>query len=172
MKIEVEYLEFMWPMRHFLITCGEVQGPANIVAVSFCWPVSKNPSLIACALGQNSYSRKLIEATGEFVVNVPPKKLKKEIYFCGYHSGYQVDKFKATGLTPLPGRKVRTPIISECLAHMECRLRNQVETGDKILFIGEVVEAYADEELAKRKIKIEYAWGNFPEKVYSIRFKG
>jgi len=172
MKIEVEYLEFMWPMRHFLITCGEVQGPANIVAVSFCWPVSKNPSLIACALGQNSYSRKLIETTGEFVVNVPPKKLKKEIYFCGYHSGYQVDKFKATGLTPLPGRKVRTPIISECLAHMECRLRNQVETGDKILFIGEVVEAYADEELAKRKIKIEYAWGNFPEKVYSIRFKG
>ncbi|HEK85849.1 MAG: flavin reductase family protein [Candidatus Saccharicenans sp.] len=170
MKVEVEYLEFMWPMRHFLITCGEFSGASNIIAVSFCFPVSKNPPLIACAVGRNSYSRKLIEKTGEFVVNVPSARLKKEIYFCGYHSGSEVDKFKATGLTPLPGRKVKAPIIAECLAHMECRVSQEVETGDKILFIGEVIEAYAEEEIAQKKVKVEYASGDFPRKVYSLRF--
>ena len=49
MKVDVEYLEFMWPMRHFLIICGNIEGKSNIIAVSFCMPVSKEPSLIACA---------------------------------------------------------------------------------------------------------------------------
>jgi len=50
MKTKVEYLEFMWPMRHFLITCGDIKGKPNIIAVSFCMPVSKGPPLIACAI--------------------------------------------------------------------------------------------------------------------------
>ncbi len=171
MKIEVEYLQFMWPMRHYLITCGSIEGKSNIIAVSFCMPVSKVPPLIACAVGRKTYSCKLIENTREFIVNVPSKQLKQKIYYCGYHSGYRVDKFKETGLTPQSARKVKAPIIDECVAHMECKLKQEIETGDKILFIGEVVEAYADETLIKGERKIEYAMGDFPQKVYTTRFK-
>ena len=32
MKKDVEYLEYLWPMRHYLITCGEMGGEANIIA--------------------------------------------------------------------------------------------------------------------------------------------
>ncbi|MCK4397229.1 MAG: flavin reductase family protein [Candidatus Cloacimonadota bacterium] len=171
MKTDVEYLEFMWPMRHFLITCGDMKGNSNIIAVSFCMPVSKEPPLIACAIGKGAYSCKLIESTKEFIVNVPPEELKPKIYYCGFHSGYQVDKFKETGLTPQPARKVRVPIIDECVAHMECKVRQEIETGDKNLFIGEVIEAYADEALVKGERKIKYAKGDFPRKVYTTRFK-
>lgn len=171
MKTDVEYLEFMWPMRHFLITCGDMKGNSNIIAVSFCMPVSKEPPLIACAIGKGAYSCKLIESTKEFIVNVPPEGLKPKIYYCGFHSGYQVDKFKETGLTPQPARKVRVPIIDECVAHIECKVRQEIETGDKNLFIGEVIEAYADEALVKGERKIKYAKGDFPRKVYTTRFK-
>ena len=34
MKVDVEYLEFMWPMRHFLITCGDSEKKSNIIVVS------------------------------------------------------------------------------------------------------------------------------------------
>ena len=132
--------------------------------------VSKNPPLIACSIGENAYSRKLIEETKEFVVNVPPKKLKKEIYYCGFHSGYKVNKFKQTGLTSEPAQKVKAPIIGECVAFMECQVKQIIKTGDKILFIGEVLEAYADEALAKKEKKVEYATGEFPHKVYGGRF--
>jgi len=170
MKIDVEYLEFMWPMRHFLITCGNMERKSNIIAVSFCIPVSKRPPLIACAIGIGAYSCELIKETGHFVVNVPSEELRPKIYYCGYHSGRRVDKFKETGLTPQPARKVVTPIIDECVAHMECEVRQQVEAGDKNLYIGEVVEAYADEAVAKGKNKIDYAKGDFPRKVYGTRF--
>ncbi len=169
MKIEVEYLEYMWPMRHYLVTSGRFDGKNTIAAVSFCWPVSKNPPLVACALGLGSYSRELIEAGREFVINVPPASLKAKIYFCGYHRGRQIDKFKATGLTPLKGRQVDVPIINECPAQLECQVKDQLATGDKILFIGEVIEAYAEEEVARKKIKVDWAWGDFPKK-YVIRF--
>lgn len=171
MKTDVEYLEVMWPKRHFLITCGDIETKSNIIAVSFCMPVSKEPPLIACAIGRRTYSYKLIESAKELIVNVPPKELKDKIYYCGFNSGYQVDKFKETGLTPRPARKVKAPIVDECVAHMECKVRQEIETGDKILFIGEVIEAYADEALLKGERKVEYAKGDFPRKIYATRFK-
>jgi len=134
-------------------------------------PVSKEPPLVACAIGRRSYSCKLIESTKEFIVNIPPEELKPKIYYCGLHSGYQVDKFKETGLTPQPARKVKAPIIDECVAYMECKVRKEIETGDKKLFIGEVIEAYADEALVKGERNVEYAKGGFPKKIYATRFR-
>ena len=170
MKVDVEYLEFMWPMRHLLITCGDLKGKSNIIAVSFCMPVSKVPPLIACAIGRTSCSYDLIKNRKEFVINIPPASLKPKIYYCGFHSGYQVDKFKETGLTPKPARKVKVPIIDECVAHMECLVRQEIETGDKSLFIGEVIEAYADDAILKGERNFDYAQGEFPSKVYTTRF--
>ncbi|MEA2006417.1 MAG: flavin reductase family protein [Acidobacteriota bacterium] len=158
-------------MRHFLITCGDIKGKSNIIALSFCMPLSKEPPLIACTIGRETYSCKLIEDTKEFIVNVPSKELKPKIYYCCFHSGHHVDKFKETGLTPQPGRKVRVPIIDECIAHMECKLKQEIKAGDKNLFIGEVIEAYADEAVMKGEKKIGYAEGDFPRKIYATRFR-
>jgi flavin reductase (DIM6/NTAB) family NADH-FMN oxidoreductase RutF len=171
MKVDVEYLEFMWPMRQFLITCGDIRKRPNVIAVSFCMPVSKRPPLLACAIGTGAYSYELISDTKEFVVNVPPAALKAKIYFCGTHSGRDVDKFKETGLTPGAARTVKAPIIDECAAHMECLVKQEIGAGDKYLIIGEVVEAYADEAIVKGDLEVEYARGDFPRKVYATRFK-
>jgi flavin reductase (DIM6/NTAB) family NADH-FMN oxidoreductase RutF len=165
-KTDVEYLEYMWPMRHFLFTCGAGQDTRNIIAVSFCMPVSKVPPMIACAIGRTAYSCEIIEQTKEFVINVPSQQLKHHIYYCGFHSGRDVNKFQETGLTPHPARQVKAPIIKECVAHMECRVEHTVDAGDKRLFIGQVLEAYADEDLAQGRRTVGYAAGEFPRKIY------
>lgn len=170
MKVDTEFLEYLWPMRHFLITCADSKGEPNIIAVSFCMPVSRTPPLIACALGKRAYSCSLIETTGEFTVNVPGKELEKAVYFCGYHSGRACDKFRETGLTAVPGRSVKVPSIDECIAAMECVVRDKLVTGDKKLFVGEVVEAYAEEDVVKKVKKVDYTLGSFPRKVYGMRF--
>ncbi len=169
-KIDVEYLEYMWPMRHFLITCGTMEGDANIIAVSFCMPVSKTPPMLACAVGHEMHSCGIIEQLREFVVNVPPQYLKQRIYYCGTHSGKLVNKFQETGLTPQPARQVKVPVVKECVAHMECRVEQVADTGDKRLFVGTVLEAYADEDLVQGLRKVEFAGGGFPRKIYGARF--
>lgn len=167
-KIHTEHLKYFWPMRHYLVTCGS-EGRTNIIPVSFCMPVSKAPPMVACAIGQMAYSTQLIQQTKEFVINVPTQDLKRQIYYCGFHSGRDVDKFKETGLTPQPANYVATPIISECVAHMECRVEQAINSGDKILFIATVVDAYADEDIASGRRSTEYPTGDFPEKVYGSR---
>ena len=52
---------------------------------------------------------------------------------------------------------------------MECKVRQQIKIEDKIMFIGELIEAYADESIVKGKQSVEYAKGNFPRKIYAIR---
>ena len=169
-KSDVEYLEFLWPMRHYLITCGPFPAKSNIIAVSFCMPVSKSPPMIACAIGREMYSSALIDKTREFVVNVPPQILNRQIYYCGTHSGREVNKFRETGLTPQRARQVDIPIIAQCVAHMECRVERTMDTGDKRLFVGAVLEAYADEDIVHGRRTVEYAAGGFPVKIYGTRF--
>jgi flavin reductase (DIM6/NTAB) family NADH-FMN oxidoreductase RutF len=170
-KVDTEYLKHFWPMRHYLVTCGSGE-PANIITVSFCMPVSREPPMVACAIGRKMYSSEIIHETGEFIVNVPPEDLECQVYFCGFHSGRDVDKFKETGLTPLPARHVDTPIIAECIAHMECRVVRSVRTGDKNLFIATVLDAYADEDIEQGRRTVRYGAGDFPKKVYGGRLDG
>lgn len=170
MMKDVEFLEFMWPMRTFLITCGEMEGSSNIIAVSFCMPASKQPPLLACAISKTAYSSDLIGTQKEFVVNVPLEALRRQIYFCGTHSGRDGDKFARSGLTPRAARRVKAPVIAECVAFMECTDVRTVSAGDKNLFVGEVVEAYADESLTADDLQPEFAEGHFPAGIYGMRF--
>ncbi len=170
-KSDVEYLEYMWPMRHYLITCGDIQGQSNIITISFCMPVSKEPPMLACAIGKDTYSCDFIERTQEFVVNVPLKGLKKQIYYCGFHSGRDVNKFQKTSLTAQPARSVNAPIIEECVAYMECLVEHAIDTGDKRVFVGRVIEAYACDDLISGQRTEEYASGEFPRKIYGTRFQ-
>lgn len=58
-----------------------------------------------------------------------------------------MDKFKETGLTPIPSLEVRPPRIEECFGHLECRVVQSITCGDHTLFVGEVVATSADAEV-------------------------
>lgn len=76
---------------------------------------------------------------------------------CGSMSGREHDKFEETGLTPASAKKVKCPIIGECVAHLECTLHSQHTTGDHTIFVGEIVEAYADKGVFTDSFNLEKA---------------
>jgi flavin reductase (DIM6/NTAB) family NADH-FMN oxidoreductase RutF len=149
-KITIE-LSFAYrllhPMHTVLVTCVGKKGKLNIIPLAWAMPTSHSPPLVAISISPKRYSHALIEKTKEFVINIPTVKIVNETLACGNTSGRDHDKFKETGLTPIPAKKVKTPIIEECLAHLECKLHNQFETGDHTVFIGEIVEAYANKDV-------------------------
>jgi flavin reductase (DIM6/NTAB) family NADH-FMN oxidoreductase RutF len=120
-------------------------------------PASINPPLVVVSIAPPRYSHSLIEKTGEFVLNIPTMEILNEMFFCGRRSGRNIDKFNETGLTRLPARKVKPPIIKECVAHLECKLYKQVPTGDHTLFIGEVLAAYVNENTFNQTYNLEKA---------------
>jgi flavin reductase (DIM6/NTAB) family NADH-FMN oxidoreductase RutF len=146
-KINVEFssaYRLLHPMHTVLVSCVDKTGKPNVLPLAWAMPTSRDPALVAISVAPSRYSHQLIEKTGEFVVNLPTIDIVKETLACGRTSGKNTDKFAETGLTPLPARKVKAPIIKECVAHLECKLRNKFKTGDHTIFVGEVIAAYAN----------------------------
>ena len=143
------------PRLVVLVSCVDEVGKANVITLAWSMPVSINPPLVAISVAPKRYSHRLIEKTRDFVVNVPTMDIVRETLFCGRRSGKTYDKFKETGLTPLPAKMAQPPIIKECVAHLECKLHQQITVGDHTLFIGRVLAAYADDGVFDEKFDLK-----------------
>ncbi|HKZ88261.1 MAG TPA: flavin reductase family protein [Candidatus Bathyarchaeia archaeon] len=146
-KLEVNsayVYRLLHPMHTVLVSCVGKTGKPNITTLAWAMPTSHDPPLIAISISPKRHSHKLIQESEEFTVNIPTLEKLQEVYACGSLTGRSYDKFKKTGLTPIPGRKIKAPAIRECIAHLECKLENQTPTGDHTIFVGRIIEAYAD----------------------------
>jgi flavin reductase (DIM6/NTAB) family NADH-FMN oxidoreductase RutF len=131
-------------MHTVLISCVGKAAKPNITTLSWAMPTSIDPPLIAISLSPKHHSHTLIEESAEFIVNIPTLELLQAVYACGSLTGRNFDKFKKTNLTPIPAKKVRAPAIRECIAHLECKVVSQFAAGDHTVFIGKILEAYAE----------------------------
>jgi flavin reductase (DIM6/NTAB) family NADH-FMN oxidoreductase RutF len=67
------------------------------------------------------------------------------VRICGEKSGQEVDKFELAKLTPEKGIKVNAPLIKESPVSIECKVVKEVEVGDHVWFISEVLAAHVRE---------------------------
>lgn len=145
------------PMHTVMVTCASKAGKANIITLAWVMPTSAKPPMVAISVAPRRYSHKLIEESGEFVVNVPSIRLVRQTLFCGRTSGSKVAKFKEARLTAAPAKKVKAPIVKECVAHLECKLVQKITTGDHTLFVGEVLAAYVNKGVFTDTYDVEKA---------------
>jgi flavin reductase (DIM6/NTAB) family NADH-FMN oxidoreductase RutF len=103
------------------------------------------PTLVGVGIASSRYSFDLIRQSGEYVVNAVNKKLMAAVRLCGEKSGREVDKFELAKLTPEKGVKVNAPLIKESPVSIECKVVKEVEAGDHVWFIGEVLAAHVRE---------------------------
>ena len=72
---------------------------------------------------ESRFTRKLIDQSGEFTVNIPNGPIDKQILgFCGTKSGRDVNKFDALGLTPVEPLSIQTPGIRQLPLTLECKV--------------------------------------------------
>jgi flavin reductase (DIM6/NTAB) family NADH-FMN oxidoreductase RutF len=126
------------PIRPIYLVSMEHQGKRNIITVGMFAFFSANPTLVGVGIAPKRFSYELILKSREYVVNVVDAKLMAAVRVCGETSGRDSDKFQLAGLTALEGVKVKAPSIHEAPVNIECRVVQEVETGDHVWFIGEV----------------------------------
>jgi flavin reductase (DIM6/NTAB) family NADH-FMN oxidoreductase RutF len=103
--------------------------------------------MLSISIRPSRYSNELIKQQGEFAVNLPTVDLVRVTDYCGSVSGRKVDKFEATGLTPLPAKAIETVIIAECPVNIECQVTQVLPLGVHDLFLGKVVAVQVDESI-------------------------
>ena len=155
MKISItpeKYPYYTFPKMAALVTVMDKEKQ-NIITLAWHSPLSFKPPLYGISIDSKRHSHNLIMDSKEFVVNFAPFSIVDKLHYCGRHSGRNVDKFRETGLTPMPAEKVNAPLIKECYSHLECRLAETKKCGDHTLFVGEVVNVAADENAFDKILK-------------------
>ncbi|MBS0393064.1 MAG: flavin reductase family protein [Proteobacteria bacterium] len=126
-------------------------GRSNVMAASWAMPLDFDPPKVAVVIDRNTLTRELVDASGEFVLNIPPRALAAAVVGVGNASGREVDKWARFGLEPLAAARVGAPLVAGCIAWLECRVlpeRAVERTYD--LFLAEVVAASADERVFRQ----------------------
>jgi flavin reductase (DIM6/NTAB) family NADH-FMN oxidoreductase RutF len=146
MKRRLGPTERLYPMPTPLVV-GGTGDRISVMTVAWIAIAGSTPSSIVMAVRSTRHTLALIRESGEFTVNVAPVALAEAVDYCGIVSGRNTDKFADTGLTPVPGAVVATPVIEECPLNLECRVMQEVPNGEYVLVIGEIVETQADEAI-------------------------
>ncbi|MFJ4142837.1 flavin reductase family protein [Pseudomonas sp. NPDC089734] len=126
-------------------------GMDNVMSASWSCALDFSPPKVTVVIDKMTLTRGLIEKSGYFALQVPTVEQAQLTYEVGTRSlGDMPDKLERSSVELFRVEGHETPLVAGCSAWLICRLipepHNQ-QTYD--LFIGEVVEAWADSRVFK-----------------------
>src|SRR5512133_1703287 len=120
----------------------------NIMTISWTMVMDFTPKF-AITTGPWNYSYAALCKTKDCVISIPTVDLLDKVVGVGTCSGADTDKFEKFGLTPVKGKHVRSHLIKECLANIECNVIDIVEQHNIVVLEG--VAAYFDNSRKEKR---------------------
>lgn len=134
----------LYPVPAVMVSCGRMEEKPNIITVAWAGTVCSDPPMLSISVRKERYSYKMIQESGEFVVNLVNEDLVFAADFCGVKSGRETDKYKEMKLDPLPSRHILAPGIAQSPVCLECKVRQQIPLGSHDLFLAEILGVSVD----------------------------
>lgn len=123
-------------------------GRRNVMAAAWAMTLDFTPPKVAVVLDKSTFTRELVEASGEFVLSVPCRDQADLTQTVGNTGGRDLldpDKIARWRIATLAAERVMAPLIDGCVAWLECRVLPEPHNQRSYdLFIGEVIAASAD----------------------------
>jgi len=132
-----------------VLVSAEHAGQHNVMAASWACALDFAPPKVTVVLDKATRTRELVEASGEFALQLPTLPMAAMTVALGTDSAKtHPHKLQQHGVELFHAPGHATPLVQGCAAWLLCRVipepHNQ-QTYD--LFIGEVVAAWADERV-------------------------
>lgn len=118
-------------------------GRTNVMAASWAMPLDFVPPKVIVIVDSRTLTRELIDASGEFGLQIPKRAIAVQTLAAGSASGRDVDKFERFGIRSFPARRIAAPMIEGCAGWLECKVIPDASQRLDII-LGEVVAAYSD----------------------------
>jgi flavin reductase (DIM6/NTAB) family NADH-FMN oxidoreductase RutF len=129
----------------WIVGSYDKEGKPNVMTAAWVGICCSKPPCITVALRKATYTYGNIMARKAFTVSIPSEALVKQVDYFGLVSGKEVDKFAASGLTPVKSELVDAPYVAEFPLIIECKLLNSFEIGLHTMFVGEIMDVKADQ---------------------------
>jgi flavin reductase (DIM6/NTAB) family NADH-FMN oxidoreductase RutF len=123
-KVNIGKNVSIYPMPVTLVG-SKVEEKPNFMTVAWITRVNAAPPMLAVSLNKPRYTAKGIRENKTFSVNFPKVDMAEQTDYCGLKTA---------------------PMIKSCPLSFECMLMDIIELPTNDLFIGEIVNGYADEQ--------------------------
>jgi len=123
----------------WVITARDGQRQSGLVA-TFVSIASLVPTLprVTIGIAKHHFTHELIQATNAFCMHMIDESHIDWVWHFGLPSGREVDKFRDLEThVGISG----SPILAGALAWLDCRVEATMDTGDRTVFLAEVLEA-------------------------------
>jgi len=121
----------------------------NVMAASWVCALDYEPARLTVVLDKMAYTRRLIEQSQSFVIQVPVASQATLVHHLGSHTRFsEEDKLDQSGVSlfNLPG--INVPLVAGCAAWLYCELIPEAHNQQRYdLFIGEIKAAWADSRI-------------------------
>lgn len=134
----------IYPLPAVLVTCGDAPSNWTMLTVAWTGTICSDPAMCYISVRKERASFPLIESNMEFTINLTTAGMARATDWAGVRSTRDYDKWKETGLHPLPGEMVKSPTIEESPLSLECRVKEIVDLGSHHMFIADVLNVRAD----------------------------
>ncbi len=143
------------PIPPAIVTVGEGES-ANALTVAWTGILATVPPKTYISVRPCRHSYSLLKESGEFVINLPPSSLAKEVDYIGIYTGARVNKFDKCKITKTESLKVKAPTVKECPIALECRVTDVLKMGSHDVFIADIVSVSAREDIMDEEGKIHF----------------
>lgn len=116
-----------------VVTARAADGHGTGLTINSFASVSLEPPLVSWCLFKHSSTRSVFDAASHFAINV---LAVDQLWLSDHFAKSGGDKL--AGIDTKPGLG-DVPLLDGCVARFECLVRERLEGGDHLIFLGEVV---------------------------------
>jgi flavin reductase (DIM6/NTAB) family NADH-FMN oxidoreductase RutF/rubredoxin len=151
----------------YIVSSGTKDKKNGFISNSV-FQVTSEPAQFAACCNKNNFTADIIKTTGVFSVSVLKQEASKDIIGkFGYKTGKDIDKFE--GVKYKSGATGCPIVLDEAIAFLECKVKQTVDAGTHLIFIGELIDAQVLDETSEsltysyyRNVKKGFAPKNAP----------
>jgi flavin reductase (DIM6/NTAB) family NADH-FMN oxidoreductase RutF len=140
-----------YPTPVWCVGSYDKNNAPNVMTAAWGGICCSKPPCVTVSLRKATYTYGNIVTKKAYTVSIPSERYVNEADYFGMASGRDVNKFEISGLTPVKGDKVDAPYVAEFPVILECKLIHSYEVDLHTLFIGEILDVKADEDVLNER---------------------
>jgi flavin reductase (DIM6/NTAB) family NADH-FMN oxidoreductase RutF len=147
MRIPVKLPECYRLLNHgpVVLVTAAASGRDNVMPAAWVMPLDFDPPRVAAVIASGTFTRELVEASGELALSIPPASMLDALSDAGQLDGREVDKWARLGFVRESATLVGAPLVAGCLGWLECKIVDRTLAEKLDLLVCEPVAAWADD---------------------------
>ncbi len=130
----------LWSMPYGLYVVGSRAGDRrNFMTLNWVTQLSFDPKLVGIGVEREAVTAELVRGGGAFSLCIIDREDRAIVRKFTKPVDFDPQARTANGFPYHDGRS-GCPILDQAVAYVDCAVRQEVETGSHVLFVGEVVD--------------------------------